>query len=54
MLVVAIQLISIGIMSAQNKRYFEELWFQGTWLANRLDTDRRRAEAETQARDATL
>lgn len=54
MLVVAIQLISTGIISAQNKRYFEELWFQGTWLANRLDAERRQAEADTQARDATL
>ena len=53
MLVVGIQLISIGIISAQNKRYFEELWFQGTWLAEKFSADRQ-AEAESQARDATI
>ena len=34
-LIFAFQLISVGILSAQSKRYFEELWFQGQWLAER-------------------
>ncbi len=33
-MVLAVQLFSIGIISAQSKRYFEELWFQGAWLAD--------------------
>lgn len=35
-LIFAFQLISLGIVSAQNKRYFEELWFQGHEASNRL------------------
>lgn len=34
-LIVACQLMSVGIISAQNKRYFEELWYQGTWMQKR-------------------
>ena len=34
--IVAFQLISVGIISAQNKRYFEDIWFQGNWLAQKL------------------
>ena len=51
-LVVAIQLISTGIISAQNKRYFEELWFQAAWLADKLAAERRQADNPAQARDA--
>lgn len=53
-LVVAIQLISIGIISAQNKRYFEEIWFQGNWLADKLRSDTQLTSDLPQARDATL
>jgi len=42
-LIFAFQLISLGILSAQNKRYFEEMWFQGYWLSGRI------AEASTSA-----
>ncbi|MGC2241956.1 MAG: glycosyltransferase family 2 protein [Acidimicrobiia bacterium] len=34
-MIFAFQLVSLGIVSAQNKRYFEELYFQGAWLAGR-------------------
>lgn len=50
-LVVAFQLVSVGIISAQNKRYFEELWFQGNWMAEKLD--RQRSEHD-QANDPTF
>ncbi len=33
-MIFAFQLISLGIVSAQSKRYFEELYFQGAWLAS--------------------
>ncbi len=36
-LIVACQLMSVGIISAQNKRYFEELWYQGTWKTQKSD-----------------
>lgn len=36
-LIFAFQLISLGIVSAQSKRYFEELWFQGSWLYRRAE-----------------
>jgi hypothetical protein len=35
-LIFASQLISVGIISAQSKRYFEELWYQGNDISNRL------------------
>lgn len=35
-LILAFQLLSTGIISAQNKRYFEELWYQGDWTARQL------------------
>lgn len=35
-LIFATQLISLGIVSAQSKRYFEELWYQGNEVSNRL------------------
>lgn len=35
-LVFAFQLVSLGILSAQSKRYFEETWFQGNWIHKRL------------------
>lgn len=35
-LIFAFQMISLGILSAQSKRYFEEMWFQGSWLHRRL------------------
>lgn len=31
-LMIAIQLISLGVLSLQNKRYFEELFHLGTWI----------------------
>jgi glycosyltransferase involved in cell wall biosynthesis len=34
-MIFAFQLISLGIVSAQSKRYFEELYFQGAWMASR-------------------
>ena len=56
-LVVAFQLISIGIISAQNKRYFEEIWFQGDLMSRRWQQRAARdgalAELDDQARDAT-
>jgi len=56
-LVVAFQLISIGIISAQSKRYFEEIWFQGDLLSRRWQ-QRAQPQVEPefedrQARDAT-
>ncbi len=39
-LVVAIQLVSLGILSAQSKRYFEELFHLGSSILRRLPTDR--------------
>lgn len=50
-LIVAFQLISIGIISAQSKRYFEELWYQGTWMAQRRD---QASTEQDQAKDVTL
>ncbi len=38
-LIFAFQLISLGIVSAQSKRYFEELYYQGTWTAARARVD---------------
>ena len=35
-LIFATQLISLGIVSAQSKRYFEELWYQGNDVSNRV------------------
>jgi len=35
-LIFATQLITLGIVSAQSKRYFEELWYQGNDASNRL------------------
>jgi glycosyltransferase involved in cell wall biosynthesis len=35
-LILSFQLISVGIMSAQNKRYFEEVWYQGDQTAREL------------------
>jgi len=35
-LIFATQLISLGIVSAQSKRYFEELWYQGNEVSNRV------------------
>ena len=35
-LIFATQLISLGIVSAQSKRYFEELWYQGNEMSNDL------------------
>jgi glycosyltransferase involved in cell wall biosynthesis len=35
-MIFAFQLISLGILSAQSKRYFEELYFQGTWISSRF------------------
>lgn len=55
-LVVAIQLLSIGIISAQNKRYFEEVWYQGNWMTERL-LEHRDVDPTTtgsQARELTL
>jgi len=39
-LVVAIQLMSLGILSAQSKRYFEELFHLGSSILRRLPADR--------------
>lgn len=50
-LIVAFQLISIGIISAQNKRYFEELWYQGTWMAQKQGE---LSAEQNQAKDVTL
>jgi hypothetical protein len=36
-LIFAFQLISLGILSAQSKRYFEEMWFQGHTYSGRLE-----------------
>jgi glycosyltransferase involved in cell wall biosynthesis len=35
-LILSFQLISVGILSAQNKRYFEEVWYQGDLTAREL------------------
>lgn len=35
-LVLAFQLIAVGILSAQNKRYFEEVWYQGDLIARNV------------------
>jgi len=56
-LVVAFQLISIGVLSAQNKRYFEEVWYQGDLTARQLRSSSLSEAEETsrpQARDATI
>lgn len=47
LMIVAFQLISVGIISAQNKRYFEELWFQGNWMSSTF-----RELMEASARDS--
>lgn len=39
-LVVAIQLVTLGILSAQSKRYFEELFHLGSSILSRLPSDR--------------
>ena len=38
-LIFAFQLISLGLLSAQNKRYFEDLYFQGSWLSRRFSAE---------------
>jgi hypothetical protein len=58
LMIFAFQLISVGIISAQNKRYFEEIWYQGDLLSRHLRDSSRaeefRAEDSTsQASDAT-
>ena len=35
-LIFAVQLVSLGILSAQSKRYFEEMWYQGYWLSGHM------------------
>lgn len=35
-LILSFQLISVGILSAQSKRYFEEVWYQGDQTAREL------------------
>lgn len=40
-LIFAFQLISLGILSAQSKRYFEEMWFQGYWLSGQMTQSNR-------------
>ena len=41
-LVLALQLIGLGVLSTQNKRYFEELFHLGSSIYGRLQEDRRR------------
>lgn len=50
-LIVAFQLISTGIISAQNKRYFEEVWYQGNWMAEKFARSR---DSRDQDSDATV
>lgn len=55
-LVLSFQLMSISIISAQNKRYFEEVWYQGDLIARRLERDTLPATtsaSEAQASEST-
>ena len=51
-LVFASQLISLGILSAQNKRYFEEMFYQGNWLSKHLNPDETTRVEGSEARTA--
>lgn len=55
-LLLAFQLISLGIISAQNKRYFEEVWYQGDMMSrtmNQIARTEREEPDRAQARDVT-